>query len=69
MWKELAFLFIVNQFSCFRCLNKYIGNRCEMIDPEIIFDQSASKIYITHLGNIVYQTLEYEWQRHGNSYI
>lgn len=23
------------------CLNKYIGNRCEMIDPEIIFDQSA----------------------------
>ncbi|OPL33578.1 hypothetical protein AM593_05760, partial [Mytilus galloprovincialis] len=23
------------------CLNKYIGKRCEMIDPEIIFDQSA----------------------------
>ncbi|XP_063431204.1 uncharacterized protein LOC134713855 [Mytilus trossulus] len=23
------------------CLNKYIGNRCEMIDPEIIFDQLA----------------------------
>ncbi|XP_052100701.1 uncharacterized protein LOC127734719 isoform X4 [Mytilus californianus] len=23
------------------CLNKYIGNRCEITDPEIIFDQSA----------------------------
>lgn len=30
-------------FLCSRCYTKYVGIRCEMIDPEMIFGPSESK--------------------------
>ncbi len=34
-----------HSYFSFRCLTKYIGSRCEMIDPEIIFEQYESKLF------------------------